>query len=121
MDPHRIHHDLFLADHLLPDPGDAGTIRPTRDLEMCEMVSGAASETRTLDNPTKTGIRFVLRLKTDGGGDVVVTAANGFNVDGETTATFADASDLLSLISVTHTSGYRWEVMEGNVGSVALA
>lgn len=119
MDPHNIHHFLYRADKGMPDPGNAGTIRVTEDLQICEMVSTTA-ETRTLANPTKSGIRFVLRLMTDGG-DVVVTAANGFNAAGNTVATFADASDLLSLISVQHTTGYRWEIAEGNVGSVSLA
>jgi len=83
------------------------------------MVS-AAAETRILDNPTKAGIRFVLRLLTDGG-TVTVTAENGLNVDLETEATYADAGDLLSLVSVSLTATtYRWEVMEGNTG-VTLA
>lgn len=116
---HRIHHDLYRGSKILDDPGDAGTIRVTQDLQICEMVT-AGAETRTLANPTKAGIRFVLRLLTDGG-DAVVTAANGLNPTGNTVATFADASDFLSLISVTHTSGYRWEICEGNVGAVALS
>ena len=116
---HRIHTDLYRVDKSMPDPGDGGEIRVTQDLQICEMVS-AAAETRSLVAPTKPGIRFVLRLMTDGG-NVVVTAENGFNSLGETDATFADASDLLSLISVTHTSGYRWEICEGNVGSVTFA
>lgn len=102
----------------MADPGNAGTIRVSEDLQICEMVS-ATAETRTLANPTKPGVRFVLRLLTDGG-DVTVTAANGLNVTGNTVATFADASDMLSLVSVTHTSGYRWEI-EVNVGAVALS
>ena len=117
--PHRIHSDLYNADKSMPDPGNGGKIRVTQDLQICEMVS-ATAETRTLVAPTKPGIRFVLRLMTDGG-NVLVTAENCFNVDGDTVATFADASDILSLISVTHTSGYRWEICEGNVGSVSLS
>lgn len=117
-DPHNIHHTLYRNAARMKDPGNAGTIRVTEDLQICEMVSTAA-ETRTLAAPTKSGIRFVLRLMTDGG-DVVVTAENGFNVTGETAARFADASDLLSLISVEYAAGppktYRWEVMEGNTG-----
>lgn len=115
---HRIHSDLYRVSKSMADPGNGGSIRVTEDLQICEMVSVAA-ETRTLKAPTKSGIRFVLRLMTDGG-DVVVTAENGFNVTGETVATFAEASDLLQLMSVEYTAGppktYRWEVMEGNVG-----
>lgn len=115
---HRIHHDLYRAPKGLADPGNAGTIRVTEDLQICEMVS-AAAETRTLANPTKAGVRFVLRMLTDGG-DITVTAANGLNVTGNTSAVFADVGDLLSLVSVTHTTGYRWEI-EVNTGSVSLS
>jgi len=104
----------------MADPGNTKTIRVTEDLKICEMTTGGSGETRTLANPTKAGLRFVLRLHTDGGGDAVVTAANGLNVTGNTQATFADAGDLLSLVSVTHTTGYRWEI-DVNTGSVALA
>ena len=116
---HRIHHDLHEAENIMVDPGDAGTIRVTKDLQICEMVSETV-ETRTLVAPTKSGIRFVLRLLTDGG-TVTVTAPGGLNVALDTTATFADASDLLSLVSVTTATGYRWEVMEGNTGVTIAA
>lgn len=120
----RIHHDLYKGPKILKDPGNAGIIRPSMDLQICEMTSGASGETRTLPRPTKPGIRLVLRMKTDGGGDIVVTATGGFNVAGETQATFADASDFLSLVSVTVSGGpgpsgtYRWEALEGNLGTV---
>jgi hypothetical protein len=119
MDPHRIHKDLHDSDHTLTDPGNGKTIRVDGDLMICEMVS-AAAETRTLAAPTKPGICFVLRLMTDGG-DILVTAENGFNVEGDTVARFADESDLLQLMSVEYAAGppktYRWQVMEGNVGA----
>ena len=116
---HRIHSDLFHKPHVLPDPGDGGTIRVTQDLLLCEMVS-AGAETRILADPTKSGTRFVLRLMTDGG-DVVVTAANGFNNAGENKATFNDASDLLSLLSVeTATLGvFRWQIMTRRIAYAA--
>lgn len=118
MDPHNIHYDLYSAPKSMADPGNGGAIRVTEDLQILEMVSTGA-ETRTLKAPTKPGIRFVLRLMTDGG-DIVVTAENGFNVEGDTDARFADASDLLSLISVEHSAGpprtYRWELEDGNTG-----
>ena len=116
--PLRLHHDLYRAAKVLTDPGNGKTIRPNRDLLICEMTSGASGETRTLANPTKAGIRFVLRLLTDGGGDVVITAANGLNVALETSATFADAGDMLSLISVHKTATtYRWQVLDGRLGA----
>lgn len=116
---HRIHHDLYRGPKILTDPGNGKIIRATKDLQICEMTSGASGETRTLANPTKPGIRLVLRMKTDGGGDIVVTAPAGYNVALETQAVFADASDFLSLISVTISgTSYRWEALEGNLGTV---
>ncbi len=118
MGSHRIHHDLYRGPKLFADPGNGKTIRVNSDLQVCEMVSVGADETRTLAPPTKAGIRFVLRMLTDGG-DIVVTAAAGLNVALETEATFADASDFLSLLSVSLTATtYRWEILEGNVGTV---
>ena len=118
--PSNIHHQLYRGPKVLDDPGNGKTIRVAQDLQICEMVSTGA-ETRTLANPTKPGIRFVLRMLTDGG-DIVVTAANGLNPSLHTTATFADAGDLISLVSVSLTATtYRWEILEGNVGSVATA
>lgn len=114
MSQHRIHSDLYRVPKSMPDPGAGGTIRVTQDLQICEMVS-LAKEVRTLASPTKPGIRFVLRLLTDGG-TVDVTTPNGFNVAGTTGAAFADAGDLLSLVSVSTDTGYRWEIMEGSIG-----
>lgn len=122
--PHQLPHLLYRGPKLLKDPGNAGIIEATADLQICEMVSGASGETRTLRRPTKAGIRLVIRMKTDGGGDIVVTSPGGYNVAGETQAVFADASDFLSLVSVTISGGpgpsgtYRWEALEGNLGTV---
>jgi hypothetical protein len=116
---HRVHAALYEADKLLTDPGDGKTIHVREDLQICEMVSTAA-QTRTLAAPRKSGIRFVLRLMTDGG-DIVVTVTNGLNNAGESKATFGDASDLLSLISVeTATLGtFRWQIMTRRIAYAA--
>lgn len=115
---HRALNTIKDADHVVRDPGASGRIAPEKDLAICEMVT-AAAEARTLANPTKAGNRLTLRLKTDGG-DCTVTAANGLNVTGNTQAVFADVGDQLELISVSHTTGYRWEILV-NTGSVALS
>lgn len=115
----RILNTIRDADHVLADPGAGKTINPNNeDLQICELVT-AAAEARTLANPTKAGLHFTLRMKTDGG-DCTVTASNGFNVAGNTVATFADVGDQLYMISVSHTTGFRWEVLV-NTGSVGLA
>ena len=115
---HRILNTIKDADHVLSDPGAGKTIHTNEDLQICELVT-AAAEARTLANPTKAGNRLTLRMKTDGG-DCTVTASNGLNVAGNTQAVFADVGDQLELISVSHTTGYRWEVLV-NTGSVALS
>jgi hypothetical protein len=115
----RIHHDLYRGPKVLTDPGDTKSIVVDEDLQICEMVS-TTTETRTLTAPSKAGIRFILRLLT-AGGTVTVTAAEGLDVSLDMTATFAEASDLLSLISVSLTATtFRWQVLEGNTG-VTLA
>lgn len=123
---HRILHDLYEAPKSIADPGDGKTIRVAEDISICELVSVGANETRVLANPTKSGVRVVLRMLTDGG-DIVVSAENGLNNSLETHSTFADAGDFLSLISVTKTipsstspAVYRWQTLDGNIG-VTLA
>lgn len=118
MSAHNMPEELYKASHQMADPGDGGTIAVDRDLATVELVS-TGSETRTLDDPPRAGLRLNLRMKTDGG-DIVVTADNGLNVTGNTQATFADVGDQLNMIAVSHTSGYRWEILV-NTGSVALA
>lgn len=115
---HRILNTIRDADHVLADPGAGGTIHTLEDLQICELVT-AGVETRTLANPTKAGNRLTLRMKTDNG-NATVTAANGYNVAGNTSAVFGDVGDLLELISVSHTTGYRWEILV-NTGSVSLS
>lgn len=110
--------DLYRVSHLLADPGNGGTITANQDLLLCELVSVGADETRTLAVPTKPGIRFCVRMKTDGG-DIYITSANGINVALETVAIFEDVGDLLWMISVSADSGYRWEVIV-NTGSVPI-
>ena len=120
MSAHRIHHWLYMGSKVLSDPGDAGRIEVNKDLQVCEMVTvTGGGETRTLANPTKPGLRLTLRLLTDGG-DSVVASSNGLNVTGNNQATFADAGQQLEMVSVTHTTGYRWEILT-NTGSVSLA
>lgn len=115
----RIHNTLFQAAKKIVDPKDGGTIEVSEDLQICEMVSLAAGETRVLADPTKPGIRLTLFHLTDGG-DITVHASEGLNVALETDAAFADAGDTLELISVTKTAGYpgvfRWQVLDGNIG-----
>ena len=65
------------------------------------------------------GASGTVRLKT-AGGNVTVSAANGLNVAGNTAAVFGDVGDQLDMVSVSHTTGYRWEILT-NTGSVGLS
>ena len=103
-------------DHI--DPGDAGTIEIEGYGAIVELVSTAA-ETRTLNPPVKAGILATIRMKTDGG-DITMTATETLNVAANNTAVFADVGDQLVLLSVSASSGYRWEIVV-NTGSVALS
>lgn len=118
MSGHRILQDLARADMLLRDPGASGVISIDKNFALVELVSLAA-ESRTLNSPDRPGLVATIRMKTDGG-DVTVTAAHGLNVTGNTTAVFADVGDQLVLLSVSHTTGYRWEILV-NTGSVSLS
>lgn len=118
MSGHRAAHDLLVSPFASVDPGDGGVIGIDRYGQIVELESEAA-ETRKLADPFAAGVRATIRMAVDGG-DIVLTADNGLNVAGNTTATFADVGDQIDLISVSAASGYRWEILT-NTGAVALA
>lgn len=109
MNAHNAPQQMMLSDYDINDPGALGTITIDRQLAIVEMVSTAA-QARTLANPDKPGLRLCIRMKT-AGGDITLTAAHGLNVTGNTVATFADVGDQLDLISVSHSTGFRWEIL----------
>lgn len=111
---HNTHHDSFAGDAVMLDPGNGKALIVDRDRGIVELVT-AAAETRTLPDPTKSGIELALNLKTDGG-DCVVTAATAINAAGNTIMTFADAADTIVLLSIPNgATAYRWKVI-GNDG-----
>ena len=101
------------------DPGNGGTITINDYGGIVELVSVGADETRTLAAPGKAGILATVRMKTDGG-DIVMTVTNGVNVAGNTACTFDAVGEQLFMISVSHTTGFRWEIIT-NTGTVGLA
>lgn len=119
MTAHRALEDAYLADHTIADPGNAGEIQPSADLGIVQLVT-AAAETRTLPDPLKAGIRLALTLMTDGG-DCVVTASTAVNATGNNTLTFAEAGDVVDLLSIPDgaSGSFMWRVV-GNDG-VALS
>lgn len=118
MSGHNTHHELFTGDAVMLDPGDGNPLIVDRDRGIVELIT-AAAETRTLEDPAKSGIMLTLTLKTDGG-NCVITADTAINASANTIMTFADAADTIVLMSIPDgTSGYKWVVI-GNAG-VALS
>lgn len=109
MSIHNVLDEMALAKWLLPDPGDAGAIRPARSA-MVNLTTVGGAQTRTLPNPVKEGMLLVLVFTVDGG-DCVVTAATALNKAGNTILTFDDARDTVVLMSVPAPSGYRWQII----------
>ena len=98
------------------DPGDAGTIAVDRSLGICSIVT-AASETRKIASPERAGIILAICFKTDGG-DVAITGSGSEILNSgagtETTATMADAGDLLVLMSINKGSDIVWSPIANN-------
>jgi hypothetical protein len=100
------------------DPGDAGAI-PVTASGTVPLVSGGSGETRSLADASYPGQILNLCFKTDGGGDVVVTAASPVNQTGNDEMTFADAGDQIVLMAIEDGSDYEWRVLAND--GVALA
>lgn len=114
MSSHRVLQDIAKSTELaLLDPGNAGTISLDRSFGVCSVVT-AASESRKIGSPQRTGIVVTVCLKTDGG-DLAITSAGGEILNSgsgtETTATMADAGDVLTLISVHKGANIVWAVL----------
>ncbi len=114
MTAHRVLQDLAKSTELdLLDPGNAGTIELDRSMGVCSVVT-AASETRKIGSPQRTGVIVTVCLKTDGG-DLAITGAGGEILNSgsgtETTATMADAGDVLTLISVSKGANIVWAIL----------
>lgn len=116
MSGHRIPFDLFLAQNkAIPDPGNAGTIRVNLDLGHVPLISGASAETRTLLAPGQPNLRCLVYLRTDGGGDITLTAT------GSKSVVFSAAGDAAMFISVEEGAGtYVWR-LEGSPAVPQLA
>ena len=114
MTAHRVLQDLAKSTELdLLDPGNAGTIELDRSMGVCSVVT-AASETRKIGSPQRTGVIVTVCLKTDGG-ELAITGNGGESLNSgrgtEATATMADAGDTLTLISVSKGANIVWAVL----------
>jgi len=93
--------------NLIADPGDAAAI-PVTASGRVEIVTGASGETNTLAAPTFGGQELLLGMKTDGGGDRVITVTG---CDDGNTITFANAGEMVRLVAVAKDTGFVWRVV----------
>jgi hypothetical protein len=98
------------------DPGNGGTIPVDRTLGIVSIVT-AASETRKIASPERAGVILAICFKTDGG-DVAITGSGSEILNSgagtETTATMADAGDLLVLMSINKGAALVWSPVANN-------
>ena len=104
--------DLFASSERIEDPGDANSIYCGAWGAICDLVTGSSGQTRTLLQPIKSGTMVVLNLKTDGGGDCVITVTGGYNQAGDTSITLADAGDWVAFYSIDVGGSYYWRVLQ---------
>ncbi len=100
---------------VIADPGTGQAIPVTASGHV-DIVSGGAGETNTLAVPTFAGQVLALSLKTDGGGDRVITVADP-HIDGtNNTITLNDAGDTVLLLGVAIGASFGWRLVV-NVGA----
>lgn len=97
------------ATNEIDDPGDGEAI-PVTASGTTMLESGASGETRTLADPTFLGQELTLTMLTDGGGDIVLTAASPVNQTGNNTLTFAAVRDTIKLVAIEAAAGLEWQV-----------
>lgn len=115
MSAHQLLHQLYLdgTPHDVQDPGDAGTLYVDRQFAVIALTTGASGETRTLPDPKMAGQRLFLYMKTDGGGDCVVTASSAVDLAANTAITFGDVGDYVDLVGVEDgSSTYAWRAVD---------
>jgi len=117
MSGHNVLQEIAATNELeLLDPGSGGTIQVDRSMGICSVVTGGA-EARKIASPQRAGIIISICLKTDGG-DLTITGEGSEILNSglgtETTATMADAGDLLTLISIRKGSSIVWSSLASN-------
>lgn len=122
MSAHNLLEELLVAEFEVKDPGDAGAIVVTKGIQHVPLTTGASAETRTLAVPTDAGTVLILVLVTDGGGDLTLTVASGYNAAATTDIVFGDAGDWVALVAVqTAAATYRWRVLNSEGVGLAVA
>jgi hypothetical protein len=107
---HRDLHYMYQAGFATYITAAAQTISCSKWGEVFEVTTTGSSDTLTLNAPTKPGIECAVVLSVDAG-NLVLTVTGGYNFDGDTAISFADAGDFVVLKSIQIGSNYRWRVI----------
>lgn len=98
------------ATNEIADPGDGEAI-PVTASGTVMLVSGASGETRTIADPAFVGQEITLTMLTDGGGDIVLTAASPVNQTGNNTLTFGAVRDTIKLVAIEAAASREWQLV----------
>ena len=91
------------------DPGDDGALAIEGSIALTSVNSGA--EARTLAIPAAAGDEVAITMGVDGGADIVVTAASGINVAGNTTLTFGTVGGNIVMVGALIGAALQWRVV----------
>lgn len=109
--------DLFNANMLAVDEGNAATITVDRSPFVVQFVT-AGAETRTLARPTRSGLIALLAVRTYVG-NLTLTVTGGLNTDGDTTFTLSAAGQWVMFMSCKVGSDFVWrKVADYQTGNV---
>lgn len=108
MSGHNAPQQMFDGPLRVADPGASGTIVIDRFGALVPIVT-ATAESRTLAAPTREGILATIVLHTDGG-NMTLTVTNGYDSNGNTSLTFADAGDFVTFKSIQVGATYYWRI-----------
>lgn len=111
MSGHRTPFELYqspLAQR--PYRATTGTLVVDRQGCVIPVNTAAGAASLTLARPTKEGIVGSVVLIVDGG-DLTLTVTGGYNADGDTSITLADAGDFVTFMSFKIGSAYYWRVL----------
>lgn len=103
------------ADFTKPDPGNGAALPRSEGRAFIGFVTGSTGQTNTLADPVKAGQELVLYLRTDGGGDRVVTVASAFDIAGNTVLTFANQGEFAAFVSVAVGTSWKWKLVASNI------